>query len=97
MKPPGFRPADEGLSVKAPGLGLEREPEAGLPGPPKAGLGFQPGPDFLSGRGVKGLDELAGREAESALGRGVKEPSPSSRLKGRLAGPAEERPAGLSP
>jgi hypothetical protein len=25
------------------GLGLEREPPAGLPGPPKLGLGFQPG------------------------------------------------------
>ena len=59
-----------------------------------AGLGFQPVP---LGRGVNGRELPEGRDAESALGRGVKEPSPSSRLKGRLAGPEEERPAGLLP
>jgi hypothetical protein len=36
--------------LKPPGLGLECEPEAGLPAPLKLGLGFQPGPAFLSAR-----------------------------------------------
>jgi hypothetical protein len=36
--------------AELPGLGLEREPDAGLPGPPKLGLGFHPGPAFLSAR-----------------------------------------------
>ena len=35
--------------AELPGLGLERVPEAGLPGL-KLDLGFQPGPAFLSAR-----------------------------------------------
>jgi len=70
--PPGRGPvrlAPPGLTLwlglaELPGLGLEREPDAGLPGPPKLGfhptdldlsvgtpgLGFHPGPAFLSAR-----------------------------------------------
>ena len=35
--------------AELPGLGLEREPEAGLPGPKRV-FGFQAGPAFLSAR-----------------------------------------------
>jgi hypothetical protein len=47
---------------KPPALGLECEPEAGLPAP-KLGFGFQPEPDFLSVREVEpGYDfALVGR------------------------------------
>ena len=45
--PPGFT-RWLGLA-ELPGLGLERVPEAGLPGL-KLDLGFQPGPAFLSAR-----------------------------------------------
>jgi hypothetical protein len=56
--PPGRDPvrlAPPGLTLwlglaELPGLGLERVPDAGLPGPPKLGLGFHPGPAFLSAR-----------------------------------------------
>jgi hypothetical protein len=43
-KPPGLGP---------PVLEPEREPEAGLPEPPKLGLVFQSGPAFLSAREVE--------------------------------------------
>jgi hypothetical protein len=61
--PPDFHPTDEDLSVGAPGLtlwlglaelpglGLEREPEAGLPGL-ELDLGFQPGPALAKAPGL---------------------------------------------
>lgn len=48
--PPGF-PLRPDLDWPLPGRGLEREPEGGLCDPPKFVFGFQPVPDFLSGRG----------------------------------------------
>jgi len=80
---------------------LDRAPEAGLLGPPKLGLGFHPG--LLGGL------EPDGRGPEPAAARGVNEPSPASRRKGRLAGPEDfdsngrlgaapkERPPGFRP
>jgi hypothetical protein len=48
---PDFHPTDEDLSAGAPGLGLERVPEAGLPGL-KLDLGFQPGPALAKAPGL---------------------------------------------
>ena len=53
----GFHPPDDGLSAEPPGLGLERGPEAGFPGGPKLGLGFQPVRFSVPGRSARGRAE----------------------------------------
>ena len=79
-----------------PGLGLNRAPEGGLPGPPYLGLGFQPGfhPTDESAAADLGAPGLVPGGAPPARGfpllvvKGRAEPA--SPRKGRLeAGPLE--------